>query len=165
MKGTPWVTLIGNSPRVRGYEEVCNKAVPGCPLRHKARSGGVAGVKVADFTIMDPIGISPSTAKQSESRFKSEGKAGMGTTVERGYGQEHRRQRAQLAPMVESGQATCVRCGGWIAPGTPWDLGHDDRDRSVWTGPEHRKCNRATAGRWPKRRVQSAPTRIQSQVW
>jgi hypothetical protein len=30
----------------------------------------------------------------------------------------------------------------------PWDLGHDDHDRSITRGPEHRdRCNRAAAGR------------------
>jgi hypothetical protein len=50
-----------------------------------------------------------------------------------------------LAPLVAAGLATCVRCGEAIVPGEPWDLGHDDFDRHVHAGPEHRACNRATA--------------------
>jgi len=68
-------------------------------------------------------------------------------TVRRGYGREHQLLRQRLAVLVEEGQAVCARCGGWIAPGSPWDLGHVDGDRSLWSGPEHRRCNRATAGR------------------
>jgi hypothetical protein len=32
-----------------------------------------------------------------------------------------------------------------ILPGQDWDLGHDDYDRSRYTGPEHRRCNRQTS--------------------
>ena len=41
----------------------------------------------------------------------------------------------------------CGVLGDWIAPGEPWDLGHHDSDRSLYTGPEDRRCNRATAMR------------------
>lgn len=74
-----------------------------------------------------------------------------GTTTERGYGVEHQRLRRQLARLVAAGGAVCVRCGELIPPGEPWDLGHDDDDRSRHSGVEHRKCNRATASRRPVR--------------
>ena len=76
-----------------------------------------------------------------------------GTPAERGYDQAHKAERARLAPLVATGSVKCWRCGGYIAAGSPWDLGHDDRDRTVHRGPEHvgRECpeggNRATAGR------------------
>ncbi len=68
------------------------------------------------------------------------------TTTSRGYGRYHRALRDQLAPIVAAGLARCARCGERIEPGEPFDLGHDDVDRSRYTGPEHRACNRATSG-------------------
>ena len=59
----------------------------------------------------------------------------------------HRRTRKEFAPMVAAGLVNCARCGELIEPGTPWDLGHDDRDPSLYSGPEHAYCNRAAGCR------------------
>lgn len=79
------------------------------------------------------------------------------STTARGYGSKHQRLRRALVPQVASGTVRCARgsacrfavdgLGGLIAPGEEWDLGHDDHDRRVYTGPEHRVCNRATSSR------------------
>jgi len=47
---------------------------------------------------------------------------------------------------ADDGTPCCSRCGEPIELGEAWDLGHDDDD---WTrsGPEHERCNRATAAR------------------
>lgn len=74
-----------------------------------------------------------------------------GTRTQRGYGTDHDRLRARWAPLVATGLIQCWRCHLLIPAGAPWDLGHDDRDRSRYAGPEHRACNRATAGRHPAR--------------
>jgi hypothetical protein len=66
----------------------------------------------------------------------------MADTTARGYGTAHQKIRARLAPVVAAGGVRCARCGRLIAPGQPWDLGHVDGDRSVYAGPEHRRCNR-----------------------
>jgi hypothetical protein len=65
----------------------------------------------------------------------------------RGYGPAHRTRRRILRPMVEAGLVDCARCGHRILAGEPWDLGHDDVDRSKYLGPEHRRCNRSAAGK------------------
>lgn len=77
-----------------------------------------------------------------------------GSTTARGYGAPHQQERARVKrDLVDKGLAYCWRCGGWIDPAMPWDLGHDDHDRSVYRGPEHRglECpkggNRATQRR------------------
>lgn len=70
-----------------------------------------------------------------------------GKTTARGYGWTYQQQRAKAAALVNAGRATCWRCGQPITPGTPWDLGHDDHDRTTLHGPEHATCNRSAGGR------------------
>lgn len=69
----------------------------------------------------------------------------------RGYGPEHTRQRAQLAPIVAAGKAMCaevicVEQSRRIAPDAPWDLAHTP-DRTQWLGPAHKICNQNEASR------------------
>lgn len=74
------------------------------------------------------------------------------------YGRAHQQERAKWKPIVEAGQANCWRCGRWLNPAQPWDLGHDDYDRNVYRGPECRPCNRGTAAsRGNRMRAASAP--------
>jgi len=68
-------------------------------------------------------------------------------TAARGYGSRHQKLRDQWAPKVAAGVVNCARCGEPIPPDAKWDLGHVDGDRTRYQGPEHRRCNRATAGR------------------
>lgn len=70
-----------------------------------------------------------------------------GTTAARGYGGQHQSEREQWRPHVERGEVDCWRCRERIHEAEPWDLGHDDGDRSRYRGPEHVRCNRATTGR------------------
>jgi hypothetical protein len=74
------------------------------------------------------------------------------STVSRGYGAKHKALRKRWASAVERGGVSCARCGRQIIPGTPWDLGHDDHDRTIYTGAEHRRCNRRTAAHRARRR-------------
>lgn len=71
-----------------------------------------------------------------------------GGTTARGYGSDHRAERARWVPKVKRGGVLCANpeCGQPIEPGEPWDLGHND-DRTAWRGPEHQDCNRADGAR------------------
>jgi hypothetical protein len=85
------------------------------------------------------------------------------STTKRGYGIAHQRERRRWRPRVEAGEVEChaVVCfmpTRRIEPGTPWDLGHTI-DRSGWTGPEHRYCNRKE----PQLRGPGTPTTQRAQ--
>ncbi|MGE2733834.1 hypothetical protein [Mycolicibacterium vaccae] len=69
-----------------------------------------------------------------------------GSTSRRGYGTRHQRLREQLKPIVKSGQAICWRCEQPIGPEQPFDLGHDDDDRTIYRGPEHALKDDCAAG-------------------
>lgn len=95
---------------------------------------------------------------------------------ERGYDDAHRRARANAEHAVARGGVRCARgadcfwaelvagrwVGGFIEPGSPWDLGHVDGDKSRYAGVEHRRCNRATSGRrWaPEPAPELEPERV-----
>ena len=75
-----------------------------------------------------------------------------GRTINNGYGKEHKRLRAELARRMQAGEIfRCWRCGTFINPAGPWDLGHDDADRTLYRGPEHVSCNRSDTRRRAKR--------------
>lgn len=64
-----------------------------------------------------------------------------------GYGQTHKRLRKMWMTRIARQPVGCARCGKPITSQMAWDLGHNDFDRSRYSGPEHRRCNRATSGR------------------
>lgn len=68
-----------------------------------------------------------------------------GNSTQRGYGYSFQQQRKQAKAEVDAGLVNCWRCGQWIHPDDPWDLGHDDYDRTIIRGPECRHCNRSAA--------------------
>ena len=63
------------------------------------------------------------------------------STTARGYGSAHQALRKKVAALVASGNAVCWRCRRPILPWMQWDLGQDDYDRTVYRGPENRRCN------------------------
>lgn len=64
------------------------------------------------------------------------------------YGPEHRKIRAEIVSRMLAGETvSCWRCGDPIDSPDDMHLGHDDNDRSITRGPEHRRCNLSAAGR------------------
>jgi hypothetical protein len=78
---------------------------------------------------------------------RAEADRARGTKRQRGYGKEFLAQRRVWVGMVATGEVNCWRCLKPILPGAPFDLGHDDKDRSIIRGPEHPACNRSAAGK------------------
>lgn len=71
-----------------------------------------------------------------------------GNSNQRGYGYAHQELRKAFVPEHKAGTLICWRCREVIPPDEPFDLGHDDDDRTIYRGPEHANhCNRAAAGR------------------
>lgn len=69
------------------------------------------------------------------------------TTAEKGYGARHQRMRKRYEATIAQGQGVCWRCQLPIKAEEPWDLGHDDHDRTQYRGPEHVACNRGAPHR------------------
>ena len=78
------------------------------------------------------------------------------TERDRGYGWPHEQDRRRWARRVASGMVLCRRCGNpiLIVNGVPepWDLGHNDTNRSLPAMPEHQRCNRRTSAHRVERR-------------
>lgn len=82
----------------------------------------------------------------------------MRSTTERGYGNEHQREKRRWQRQLDHGAAipcSCRHhdcrhhtgpCPTVILAGMDWDLGHAD-DRESYTGPECVPCNRSAGGR------------------
>ena len=75
------------------------------------------------------------------------------------YGWRHQELRKRWVMRVARGDVACSRCGELISPYEHWDLGHDDFDRHKYTGPEHRRCNRAVVTHLKDRAALMQPTR------
>ena len=90
----------------------------------------------------------PSTARYCDTHNR-EYEQRRGTSTQRGYDAKHRALRAKYQASMDAGDYyLCARCYEPIQLGEPWDLGHDDDDRTKHTGPEHAyRCNRAAGGR------------------
>lgn len=87
------------------------------------------------------------------------------TTTQRGYGTQHQQLRKQWQRAIDQGDVHCARCGLPIPPEQPraWDLGHTE-DRSGYTGPEHRGCNRS-AGARKRNRMAAQRAAVRQRDW
>ena len=71
-----------------------------------------------------------------------------GTRQERGYDAKHDALRRLAIAKIAAGVVVrCWRCGGQIFTAHDLHIGHDDHDRTITRGPEHKLCNLSAAGR------------------
>lgn len=83
---------------------------------------------------------------------------GRPTTSARGYGKRHQDLREHWKPYVAAGRVECsapvckvedATGSRRIARTAEWDLGHDEKDRRKYAGPQHAECNRSQSRRAP----------------
>jgi len=85
-------------------------------------------------------------------RCKQQAEIARGSRQDRGYDADHDRLRRKWERRFEAREEidchaiTCLMPLRRIAAEAPWDLGHTP-DRTAWTGPEHRLCNRSAGGK------------------
>jgi hypothetical protein len=116
---------VGNIPPHRAATNDCYHPYP---------HGGVKRCR--------PIGCYP---RGRQKNLPAALRRAMATTTDRGYGYVHQRLRRHWEREIALGDVFCARCSRLIVPGSFWDLGHDDFDRSAPTHREHRSCNRGAA--------------------
>jgi hypothetical protein len=88
----------------------------------------------------------PATGRYCTQHNREADKA-RGSREARGYTNAHRELRKAFIPEHQAGTLTCWRCKQIIPANEPFDLGHDDEDRTIYRGPEHTRCNRSAAGK------------------
>ena len=138
-----------------GKQKFCSL---GCPARRGSRPSKFAALDVPERWC-ERCGR-PFVPRALNQRFCSKGcRYAARRYPSQRYDGLHKRRRAIAAELVAEGDVRCARgagcrfaelvdgvlVGGLILPWQRWDLGHPD-GQSVG-GPEHRECNRATAGR------------------
>jgi hypothetical protein len=88
-------------------------------------------------------------------------KPASGRTTLGGWGNEHRKLRLKIKPLVDAGAMKCARCNERILPGQPWALDHSDargsHQRGEYLGPSHAGCNVAAGQALKHRRQTPAP--------
>jgi hypothetical protein len=62
------------------------------------------------------------------------------------YGYRHQQLRKRWKLQVARDDVPCARCGLLIDPSQEWDLGHDDDNPTLYSGPEHRHARDCPEG-------------------
>lgn len=87
-------------------------------------------------------------------------------TTQRGYGAEHQRLRRQYVDQLREGEVLeCWRCFGPIYDEADMHVGHDDHDRSITRGPEHRLCNLQAGADKANGRLTPPDRHPRSRIW
>lgn len=124
----------------RAYHEACGRPA----LRMCRKCGNPA--TSSRHHLCDGCRNAPRHRDRSD-EYRRERERERPSSAARGYGSKHKKLREEWRLAVETGEIECARCGELIAPGQDWHLGHDDFNRSVYSGPEHAACNIAASNR------------------
>jgi hypothetical protein len=143
----PWCRECDNQRSREYYKANAEKIIARTSARRRTQSSPRICRRCGRRETMGPRFALCDPCRADRPRWKKARKRPPGNTTASGYGKPHQQLRARWAKRVATGTVRCWRCGHLIAPGTRWDLGHDDEDRRVYRGPEHAGCNRGAANR------------------